>query len=56
MARAYTDFAAATDVETLTETVWSTLHGLASLERDARLRPGLREQRLDILERWLTGA
>ncbi|WP_280205528.1 TetR/AcrR family transcriptional regulator [Nocardia farcinica] len=52
----FAPFAAATDVETLTETVWSTLHGLASLERDARLRPGLREQRLDILERWLTGA
>ena len=50
----FAPFAATTDVETLTETVWSTLHGLATLERDNRLRPGRREQRLAILQNWLT--
>ena len=50
---AFVPFAAGNDVETLTETVWSALHGLATLERNSRLRPGHREQRLSILQSWL---
>lgn len=46
-------FAGTTDVETLTETAWSALHGLATLERGGRLRPGYREERLEILWHWL---
>ncbi|NKY36029.1 TetR/AcrR family transcriptional regulator [Nocardia speluncae] len=50
----FAPFAANADAETLTETVWSTLHGLATLEHNNRLRPGYREQRLAILQTWLT--
>ncbi|MEV3960775.1 TetR/AcrR family transcriptional regulator [Nocardia sp. NPDC050193] len=46
-------FAGDHDVETFTETGWSALHGLATLERGQRLRPGLRENRLQILSRLL---
>lgn len=46
-------FAGDHDVETFTETGWSALHGLATLERGQRLRPGLRENRLEILSRLL---
>ncbi|WP_063059206.1 TetR/AcrR family transcriptional regulator [Nocardia sienata] len=46
-------FAGEHDVETFTETGWSALHGLATLERGGRLRPGLREERLTILRRLL---
>lgn len=53
LATTFAPFAAETDVETLTETIWSTLHGLAALERNNRLRPGRREERLAILESWL---
>ncbi|NKY56047.1 TetR/AcrR family transcriptional regulator [Nocardia flavorosea] len=49
----FAPFAAETDVETLTETIWSTLHGLATLERNNRLRPGHRQERLTILQKWL---
>ncbi|WP_328390157.1 TetR/AcrR family transcriptional regulator [Nocardia sp. NBC_00416] len=49
----FAPFAGGDDVETLTETGWSVLHGLATLERGGRLRPGLREQRLAILRRWI---
>lgn len=41
------------DIETFTETCWSALHGLVTLERDGRLRPGHREQRLAILRNSL---
>jgi len=37
------------DVETFTETVWSALHGLASLARAGRLRPDFADQRLALL-------
>ncbi|MCC3765286.1 TetR/AcrR family transcriptional regulator [Glycomyces sp. TRM65418] len=37
------------DPETLTETGWAAIHGLATLNRDGRLRPGLQSQRLQIL-------
>ena len=53
LAAACTPFAGATDVETLTETVWSTLHGLVMLDRGDRLRSGRREQRLATLRAWL---
>ncbi|MET8795228.1 TetR/AcrR family transcriptional regulator [Nocardia sp. NPDC004568] len=49
-------FAGDQDVETFTETGWSALHGLATLERGRRLRPGLRENRLAILSRLLEQA
>lgn len=49
-------FAGDHDVETFTETGWSALHGLATLERGQRLRPGLRENRLEILSRLLEQA
>ncbi|WP_194836235.1 TetR/AcrR family transcriptional regulator [Nocardia sp. XZ_19_369] len=43
------------DLGARTEVAWSAMHGLATLERGARLRPELREQRLDILvAEWLT--
>ncbi|QIS15252.1 TetR/AcrR family transcriptional regulator [Nocardia arthritidis] len=36
------------------ETAWSTLHGLATLERSGRLRPELRDRRLEIVVgEWL---
>ncbi|WP_330228819.1 TetR/AcrR family transcriptional regulator [Nocardia sp. NBC_00508] len=42
------------DLGARTEVAWSTLHGLATLERGGRLRPELRDQRLDLLvAEWL---
>jgi AcrR family transcriptional regulator len=37
------------DPETLTEVVWSSLHGLASLARAGRLRPSFHDKRMAIL-------
>jgi AcrR family transcriptional regulator len=37
------------DPETCAETVWSALHGLASLERNSRLRPSHTTERLAML-------
>jgi AcrR family transcriptional regulator len=37
------------DLETLTETFWSAVHGLVTLTRSHRLRPSHRQQRLTIL-------
>jgi hypothetical protein len=37
------------DPETLSEVVWSSLHGLASLARAGRLRPDFHEKRMAIL-------
>ncbi|MGP3533179.1 TetR/AcrR family transcriptional regulator [Microbacterium sp. RD1] len=37
------------DVDTLTEVLWAALHGLATLGRGGRLRPGLDDQRVDLL-------
>lgn len=36
------------DVDTLTEVVWAGLHGLTTLARGARLRPGLDAKRIDL--------
>ena len=41
------------DLETLGEVTWSTLHGLATLTRSRRLRPGHDQQRLTLLIRQL---
>ncbi|MGW5387600.1 TetR/AcrR family transcriptional regulator [Nocardia sp. NPDC003963] len=49
-------FAGDEDVETFTETGWAALHGLVTLERDGRLRPGHRDDRLAILCRWMERA
>jgi AcrR family transcriptional regulator len=37
------------DVDTLTEVLWSALHGLTTLSRNDRLRPGLDAERADLL-------
>ena len=37
------------DVDTLTEVVWATLHGLTTLGRDGRLRPGHDTNRIDLV-------
>lgn len=37
------------DVEAATETFWAALHGLAQLERDGRIRPAFRAQRVNLL-------
>lgn len=50
-------FVTEADLGARTEVAWSSLHGLATLERGARLRPELRDQRLDILiHEWLAAA
>ncbi|AHH97265.1 regulatory protein TetR [Kutzneria albida DSM 43870] len=43
------------DLETLTEVVWSALHGLATLTSGQRLRPAQHQARLDLLLGRLTG-
>jgi AcrR family transcriptional regulator len=42
------------DPETLTEVVWSSMHGLASLARAGRLRPDYHDKRMAILVDLLT--
>lgn len=37
------------DVETLTELLWAALHGLATLARNERLRPGRDTDRIELL-------
>jgi AcrR family transcriptional regulator len=37
------------EAATLTETFWATLHGLAELERSARIRPAARQERLALV-------
>lgn len=54
LARAFAPFAPPDDAETFTEVAWSTLHGLATLDRGGRLRPDFRAQRADILVRGWT--
>jgi AcrR family transcriptional regulator len=44
------------DLDTLGEITWSALHGLATLARSQRLRPGHSQQRLALLVRQITGA
>ncbi|GAB2507193.1 TetR/AcrR family transcriptional regulator [Nocardia heshunensis] len=52
----FSPFAGVHDVETFTELAWSTLHGVATLDRGGRLRPDFRAQRLEILiAQWVRG-
>lgn len=37
------------DVDTLTEVLWAALHGLTTLSRNGRLRPGREHDRIDLL-------
>jgi AcrR family transcriptional regulator len=46
---AFAELRRVTDSETAAEVFWSALHGLATLERGHRLRPGFAAQRLDLL-------
>jgi len=46
---AVTSVAAGQDVDTLTEVLWASLHGLTALGRSDRLRPGLDTQRIELL-------
>lgn len=56
MAQTFAPFAPSRDVETFTEVAWSTLHGLATLDRGGRLRPDFRAQRLEMLvAQWVRG-
>jgi AcrR family transcriptional regulator len=52
--KAVEPLAGSRDPETLTEVVWSSMHGLASLARGGRLRPDFHEQRMAILVGLLT--
>jgi AcrR family transcriptional regulator len=44
------------DVDALTEMFWATLHGLVTLSRGGRLRPGYDSERLQLLVDQLTRA
>jgi len=48
--------ASGSDLETYTEVVWSTLHGLATLSQAGRLRPASYDQRLTMLVDHLSQA
>ena len=37
------------DVETLTEVLWASLHGLSTLGRSERLRPGRDTERIELV-------
>lgn len=47
--RTFAPFAPPHDPETFTEVAWSSMHGLATLDRGGRLRPDFRDERLEIL-------
>ena len=52
--QALAPFAPGRDLDTLTEVVWSALHGLATLSGSDRLRRDRAEQRLALLVRTIT--
>jgi AcrR family transcriptional regulator len=53
---AYAPFAAPDDLQAGTEVAWSAVHGVATLDRGGRLRPDLREQRIEVLmKQWTSG-
>jgi AcrR family transcriptional regulator len=54
--RAVKPLAGNRDPDTLTEVVWSSMHGLASLARAGRLRPDFHDKRMAILVDLLTSA
>lgn len=43
------------DTETLAEVFWSSLHGLATLQANRRLRPDQHEQRVELLIKLIMG-
>ncbi|BBX61740.1 TetR family transcriptional regulator [Mycobacterium saskatchewanense] len=43
------------DADTLTEVFWAALHGLVTLSRTGRLRPGYDSERLELLVKQITG-
>ncbi|MFE1595889.1 TetR/AcrR family transcriptional regulator [Nocardia sp. NPDC058705] len=45
----FTPYAEGDDLGARTEVAWASLHGLATLERNGRLRPELRERRIALL-------
>src|SRR5580693_1094374 len=47
--RAVTQVAGRQDVDTLAEVLWAALHGLATLSRGGRLRPGQHRDRVELL-------
>jgi AcrR family transcriptional regulator len=47
--RAVTQVAGRQDVDTLTEVLWAALHGLVTLSRRGRLRPGQHSGRVELL-------
>ncbi|WP_329494097.1 TetR/AcrR family transcriptional regulator [Kitasatospora herbaricolor] len=53
LAQVFGRVADGSEAEAFTEVAWASLHGLVMLTRGGRLRPGLREQRLDLLVRRL---
>ena len=55
LAEAVTPLAGERDPDTLTEVVWSALHGVAALTRARRLRPDYQQARLTMLVDQLAG-
>jgi len=53
---AYAPFAGDFDLQAGTEVAWSTLHGIATLDRSGRLVDDLREERMKVLLGQWTGA
>jgi AcrR family transcriptional regulator len=54
LCQALTPLAGDRDLDILGEITWSTLHGLATLTRSHRLRPGHEQERLSLLIQQLT--
>ena len=53
---AVADVAGGRDVDTLTEVLWAALHGLTTLGRSDRLRPGRDTERIELLVAQFRGA
>ncbi|GGV31498.1 TetR family transcriptional regulator [Kitasatospora herbaricolor] len=53
LAQVFGQVADGAEAEAFTEVAWASLHGLVTLTRGGRLRPDLRERRLDLLVRRL---
>jgi AcrR family transcriptional regulator len=52
--QAVREIAGEDDADTLTEVFWATLHGLVTLGRTGRLRPGYESERLQLLVKEFT--
>lgn len=44
------------DVELATETFWAALHGLAELDRSGRIRPGMQDERIELVVQAIVDA